>query len=471
MEAAVPPEPEPQVETAAKLLNEVIPGHPIDRVTRFPRTVLELFRNPINSLPSNLRPAGRGLLLATSDSERIRLIETLGDSSLEAVGDLFLRMLERKTSASVRLALLEYLIRYPRPGLAPMFERLARSDPNPQVAMMALEGLRAIRVQKLREQFLARRLRRSRTGSDAWKAFAEADQRWISLVRGAMLPAFMQVPPPVFSAKEQDRIKVVAFGDFGTGTSEQQQVASAIMTYHQQSPFDIGITVGDNFYPIGIESLKDPRWQTWWEDMYGPLKIVFYPVLGNHDWYDFDSPAAQILYSDHSSSWKMPAPYYTFVAGPVQFFALDTQEISQIQLKWFEEELGKSQATWKVVYAHHPIFSDGYHGDNEVLKEQLMPLMRNRVDLYLTGHEHDMQHLRPVDGVNFVISGGGGRTLRPPRPTSRALFAREAFGFTILEANATQLDIRMVGADAQVMHQFTLRKAGTSQASNVNPRP
>src|SRR5262249_57118817 len=65
-----------------------------------------------------------------------------------------------------------------------------------------------------------------------------------------------------------------------------------------QSPFDIGITVGDNFYPVGMESLKDPRWQTWWEDMYGPLKIVFYPVLGNHDWYDFDSPAAQILYSD-----------------------------------------------------------------------------------------------------------------------------------------------------------------------------
>jgi hypothetical protein len=243
------------------------------------------------------------------------------------------------------------------------------------------------------------------------------------------------------------------------------------MTHHRQSPFDIGITVGDNFYPVGIESLKDPRWQTWWEDMYGPLKIVFYPVLGNHDWYDFDSPAAQILYSDHTSTWKMPAPYYTFVAGPIQFFALDTQEVSHIQLKWFEEELGKSQSTWKVVYAHHPIFSEGYHGDNSVLRDQLLPVMRNRVDIYLTGHEHDMQHLKPVDGVHFVLSGGGGRDLRPVRATSRAFFAREAHGFTILEANSTQLDIRLVGADSQVMHQYTLRKAGISQTRNATQRP
>jgi hypothetical protein len=243
------------------------------------------------------------------------------------------------------------------------------------------------------------------------------------------------------------------------------------MTHHRQSPFDFGITAGDNFYPTGMESVSDPRWQTWWEDMYSPLKIVFYAVLGNHDWYDFDSPAAEILYSARSSSWKMPAPYYTFVAGPIQFFALDTTEISQIQLKWFEEELQKSQSTWKVVYAHHTIFSDGYHGDDRALRDQLLPIMRNRVDIYLAGHEHDMQLLKPADGVYFVVSGGGGRDLRPVRPTSRALFARSVFGFTILEANPTQLDIKQIGADAQVMYQYTLRKAGAPLTRNAPQKP
>ena len=205
--------------------------------------------------------------------------------------------------------------------------------------------------------------------------------------------------------------------------------------------------------------------------MYSPLKIVFYAVLGNHDWYDFDSPAAEILYSARSSSWKMPAPYYTFVAGPIQFFALDTTEMSQKQLKWFEEELQRSQSTWKVVYAHHTIFSDGYHGDDRALRDQLLPIMRNRVDIYLAGHEHDMQLLKPADGVYFVVSGGGGRDLRPVRPTSRALFARSVFGFTILEANPTQLDIKQIGADAQVMYQYTLRKAGVPLTRNAPQKP
>jgi hypothetical protein len=425
--------------------------------------VVELFRNPINKLPTRLRPAATAMVSATSEGEKQRLIEILGDSTLVPMQELFLRMLDRERFASVRLELLRYINRYPSPDMEPVFDRLAKNDPDPAVAVEALEGLRAVQVLKLRG-ILTRRLRRSRTGSDAWNLFAEADERWISVIRGTMLPGFLRQPPPLFSVKDQNTIRVVALGDFGTGTSEQKQVAAAMMAQHRQSPFDIGITLGDNFNPVGMTGMKstqDPRWQTWWEDMYGPLKIVFYPVLGNHDWYYFDSPAAQILYSDHSSTWKMPSPYYTFVAGPIQFFALDTIELSPKQLKWFDEELQKSQSPWKVVYAHHPIFSNGYHGDNSTLREQLLPLLRTRVDIYLSGHEHDMQHLKPADRVHFVISGAGGSEVRPTRASSRAFFARSANGFTILEANPTQLDIRFVGADSQVMYQYTLRKAGS----------
>ena len=61
----------------------------------------------------------------------------------------------------------------------------------------------------------------------------------------------------------------------------------------------------------------------------------------------------------------MPAAYYTFQAGAVQFFALDTDLISEAQLRWLTESLDKSVATWKVVYGHHPIYSAGQHEDNE----------------------------------------------------------------------------------------------------------
>ena len=261
--AAVPSKsPEPQAETAARLLNKVIPGRPLDKVERLPTRLIERFISPVNNFPGPMRPAARALLSASDDQTKERLIEMLGDAALVPAQQLFLRMLDSERKASIRLQLLQYLNRYPKPEFAPVFEGLARHDPDPAVAVEALEGLRAIKVLELRG-ILTRRLRRSRTGSERWQTFAEADERWISLVRGTMLPAFLNEPPPLFTVTEQDAVRVVAFGCFGTGTSDQKQVASAIMTHHRQSPFDFGITAGDNFYPTGMESVSDPRWQTW----------------------------------------------------------------------------------------------------------------------------------------------------------------------------------------------------------------
>jgi len=421
------------------------------------RAVAGRFQSRIDSLPSGLRTTAEALVSGNNPLEKRRLIETMTDSSLPSVSDLFVELLETETVASVRLDLLEYLTRNPRPNLQPVFERLAKSDPDPAVAIVAIEGVRAIEVLKVKD-LLNQRLEQSRSDPAGFAKFVAAEERWISLVRGVMLPGFLRVPPPVFTTKQQTSIRVVALGDFGTGTDEQKQVAAAMLANHRQSPFDIGVTVGDNFYPVGMESPKDKRWKSWWEQLYAPLQIAFYPVLGNHDWYDFDSPAAEILYSDDSKIWRMPSPYYTYIAGPVQFFAIDTNDVSIKQLQWLDSELKKSRATWKVVYGHHPIYSDGYHGDNSRVKEQLLPLLKNRVDLYLAGHEHDLQHLKPEAGVHFVVTGGGGRELRTPQPTSRALFAKEAHGFTILEVSQSRFDIRFVGADSKTLHEFSFQK-------------
>jgi hypothetical protein len=421
------------------------------------RQAARAFQTRVNDLPARLRQDAQALLATSDPIEKLGLIEALGDSPSDSVSDFFVELLVREPLASVRLELVNYLTRDPRPELRRVFEGLAKSDPDADVAVAALEGVRAVDVLEVRA-ILTQRLEQSRSDGRAFKTFVEADERWISLVRGTMLPAFMRVPPPRFSTNQQDRVRVVALGDFGTGTNEQRQVAAAMRTHHLQSAFDIGVTVGDNFYVDGMKSPGDPRWQTWWEELYGPLQIMFYAVLGNHDWHLFDSPAAEILYSEGSRSWHMPAPYYTFVAGPVQFFALDTNEISQKQLRWLDDELTRSQSRWKVVYGHHQIYSDGYHGDTSRLVTQLFPLLKNRVDVYLSGHEHDLQHLRPENGVHFLISGGGGRSLRPVQPSPRALFAREEHGFTILEATPTQLDIQFVGSNSQVIHEYKLRK-------------
>ena len=221
-------------------------------------------------------------------------------------------------------------------------------------------------------------------------------------------------------------------------------------------PFDFALTLGDNFYSTGMSSPTDARWKTWWADLYDPLRIRFYATLGNHDWGQPNSPAAEIAFSSRSRSWRMPAAYYTFTAGAAQFFALDTDVLSEKQIDWLKEALDTSQARWKIVYGHHPIYSEGQHEDNNVKIEQLLPVLRDRADIYLAGHDHDMQHLQPEGRLNFFVAGSGGK-LRPIEPGPRSLFAKSANGFAVLEIDPEKLRFLFIDAAGTELYRYELK--------------
>lgn len=129
-------------------------------------------------------------------------------------------------------------------------------------------------------------------------------------------PADPTAGPPVLKPANE-KVRVLAFGDYGDGGANQKTVAKAMLEYHQKpgQPFDFGITLGDNFYGTGLNSPADPRWKTNWEDLYGPLGIRLYASLGNHDYYDSASPIAETLYSQKSASWCLPGSYVVSGAG------------------------------------------------------------------------------------------------------------------------------------------------------------
>ena len=121
---------------------------------------------------------------------------------------------------------------------------------------------------------------------------------------------------------ENRPLRAVAFGDFGydDDNSALPKVSNAIFNLHQRTPLDLGLTLGDNFYPRGVKSFDDPHWQNEWHRHYDRLGIRFYPTLGNHDYQG--NPQIQVDYTNHpdNKSWRMPDRYYTFTAGPVRLF-------------------------------------------------------------------------------------------------------------------------------------------------------
>jgi len=248
-------------------------------------------------------------------------------------------------------------------------------------------------------------------------------------------------------------------GDFGTRGEDQHKVAAAMVEYHHEKPFDFGITLGDNFY-FKLQSPDDPGFKVAFEDLYGPMNITFYPVFGNHDW-GGDVPAIEMMYSFKNPHWYFPAPYYTYTAGPVQFFAINTglfDEPSAKQLRWLQTELDASHARWKVVYGHYPVFSNNYGPDRQMYNK-LMPVLAYRADVYMAGHIHDLQQLRPASGVNFFIIGASGRGEIPVNASDPGtLFAKEAYGFGVLEADDHTLTIRILGEDGKELHAATFHK-------------
>lgn len=266
------------------------------------------------------------------------------------------------------------------------------------------------------------------------------------------------------------RSRVAVIGDFGYSgnRSGADAVARAVLSAHQRIRFDFGLTVGDNFYPKGVESVNDPLWKSEFHDRYDSLGLRFFATLGNHDY--MSDPQAQVDHttSPGNKSWQMPFRYYTFAAGPVRFYALDTDEgtiglfrskpWSSEQREWLSAQLSKHKdARWKIVYGHHPVYSDGHHGNTDRMIKDLLPILKqHRVDVYLAGHDHDLQHF-DREGIQFFIVGGGGQETRKVKKKN-AVFVRSAHGFMVIEAGERELTLSLVGTDGLAMHSKTLKK-------------
>jgi tartrate-resistant acid phosphatase type 5 len=328
--------------------------------------------------------------------------------------------------------------------------RHASGDPDPKAAAAALNIIYL--ADRIDEQSLLEARRNLGDSSEL------SDLEWAHFTKyGEMIrnPLFNYNPPPLFGIVPGNQsVRVLAFGDFGTGEAGQVQDAHAMLAYHKQYPFDFGLTLGDNFYSVGLNSPDDPRWQTQWEQLYGPLGIKFYPVYGNHDYDDPDSPAAELAYSRKSKSWVFPAPYYTFTAGAAQFFAIDNIRLTDSELAWLDDALSKSTAKWKIVYGHYHMYS-ATRGDERSLIKRLLPMLeKNHVEIYLNGHDHNMQEARTESPVHFFTSGAGGAGLYNMQPNyKKSIFKDKQFGFSVLEIDEQHVDVIFVDMDGKEVYR------------------
>ncbi len=272
-------------------------------------------------------------------------------------------------------------------------------------------------------------------------------------------------------------------GDWGrNGYFNQSDVARGMGRYGAAIKNRFTISTGDNFYTSGVTGLDDPKWKRSFEDIYKApaLQSRWYAVLGNHDWYG--NVPSQILYSRQSPRWYMPGQYYATEmafgdpAAPggqtrVLFVFIDSTPLAtdpeardrfsrtgvwndDSQVAWLDQTLSNSDAQWKIVVGHHPIYvGSNRYSDNPRLVSLLVPIFeRTGVQAYICGHDHNLQHHRPSGSpVDYFISGAGSLT-RQVRLTDSDLFSLETPGFMAASMTRNQMSVRFLDANARLVY-------------------
>ncbi len=263
-------------------------------------------------------------------------------------------------------------------------------------------------------------------------------------------------------------VRFFTFGDWGSGTQDQKDVAAETVKVCKEQGCDFGLLLGDNFYEFGVSSTEDPLWKSRYQDIYKGLEIPFYAALGNHDWHG--NAQAQVDYSKKDTRWKMPAFFYSIQypeQNPVvEIFVLNSNDFNKESQNWLKKALGESKAKWKMLAFHHPILNTGTHHppDQMHMWPDLKPIVCGKIDLILAGHEHIFAQLRPEPNeckYDQIIVGTGGKELygvTTPNANTKKLAADASFGLGWFEVGPQKSTLKFFRVNGKNSYSYMWEK-------------
>ncbi len=293
---------------------------------------------------------------------------------------------------------------------------------------------------------------------------------FLGLFLGILLSPTLESKNRSAESIPQKTVKFFSFGDWGSGTQDQKNVAELSKKICKEFGCDFGLLLGDNFYPSGVKNTQDPYWKDRFQKIYEGLNLPFFAALGNHDWRG--NATAQVDFSKIDKNWKMPGFFYSFTAplntpNPLlEIFVLNSNQFDTDSEQWLKVALEKSKAPWKMLAFHHPILNTGdkHPPDQMKMWPRLKPIVCGKIDLILSGHEHIFAHLRPQPNdchYDQIIIGTGGKELYGITTTSAntlKLNADAHFGLGWFEVSTKKMDLKFFKVPGEEAYSYTWEK-------------
>ena len=278
------------------------------------------------------------------------------------------------------------------------------------------------------------------------------------------------------------RSRVAVKADMGTVIPLGFETAAQIEKDNAADAFDMVLLAGDLSYAT-VDPPHNELEEIWdaWGRLIEPYcsKVPFMPNVGNHehtpgtltnssgtfnvDYAAYMARYAAVPRTGNGNLW------YSFNHGPVHYTFIDSEEAQSPgspQLDWILADLAavdRSVTPWVVMAQHRPLLCStqseaGDHVPGGTFLRNLEPaLLANKVDLFLTGHEHLYERTHSVnngtvvaraDASNnntmtdppapvYVVQGTAGAFVggdwMQPQPEWSAVRNGETYGYGIME--------------------------------------
>ena len=222
------------------------------------------------------------------------------------------------------------------------------------------------------------------------------------------------------------------------------------------------ISTGDNVYPAG-EDVDYPA--KFFEDYAAAFaEAPFWTAWGNHDYYDPAGASAHLnLTQPNNESW------FSFNCSSVHILVLDTEipyAQGSPQYAFAQSDLASASAPWKIVVVHRPPYSSSSSASG--VRAAYQPLFEQYgVDVVFQGHSHNYERSNPINGVTYVVTGGGGNGLNSfsGAPPSWSAFRASEYNYVQLGVTAGALSMTARRRDGTILDQSTINKTDTGPPS------
>ena len=269
------------------------------------------------------------------------------------------------------------------------------------------------------------------------------------------------------------------------GVSEQKNIATLMGKEAEFNMINFIAVAGDPIHDDGVKSTEDSEWKDKFENIYTAsslMNIPWYVVSGNHEYHG--SVQAILDYSKLSNRWHAPARYYSieknigktrdkclfvFIDTPplIDKYRADTsysdagKQDFEKQLKWIDSTLVASKDHWKIVIGHHPVYADTEKSvaERTDMQKRVGIILENRkADVYICGHIHNFQHIKPEGkSVNYIVNSSASES-RKVNKIEGTLFCNPDPGFTLCSVTHQNISFFFIDHKGEMVYKYVIKK-------------